>query len=292
MPRNRAEKPRRAACGGRKGLWGAEKARDDRRLRPLQGGPAPARGPDPARGRRRLRLGRAGRVRLGRPARARDRGDATGGGAVRPPRARRRGRFPRPPAAEARGLRGLLLHRPQDRPLPRRVRDRPFRRDRHLRRPRLRGPRSPRRGQRAARRAAAAAGAPRPAQGRAGGSRLGDPRPGRRRLHAGRGGDRRRHPGGRGGRLRAGDRGSDRADLLPQTRGDRVPSRDLSAPGAAGVDPAGGLPATGRAAAPLPARRLRPRPARRRDGQLAARAADLASWRRTWPWSASTRTRS
>ena len=93
---------------------------------------------------------------------------------------------------------------------------------------------APGRGQRPARRAAAARAPARAAAGGPGRGAVGDPRQGRRRLRAGGRGPRARHRGGRGdGLQRRG--GADRAHLLPAPRGHRLLPR-----GAPAARPAGG----------------------------------------------------
>ena len=90
-------------------------------------------GPLRARGGREL-LRRRRRVRLARAEGAERRGARAGRRDVRAARAGARGRRRRPPAAEARGLRRLALHRPAHRPLRRREGGGRVRRDPRLRR--------------------------------------------------------------------------------------------------------------------------------------------------------------
>ena len=125
-----------------------------------------------------------GRLRLDRPVRADRGGVRVGPQRVRPAPARGRGRDPRPPAAEARGLRRHALHRAEDGPLRRPDRGRRVRRDPALPRRGLRHHRPPRRGERARRRARAARGGPRAAAARPGRGAARDRRPGRGRLRA------------------------------------------------------------------------------------------------------------
>ena len=249
----------------------------DRRLRALSRRQAAARGPDGARpgggdlhrrGRRRLRV--AGHRR------ARARGARAGAGALRPARPRGRGRAELPPAPEGRAVRGRrarAVRRAAHRALRRRARGGRLRRGLRLHLRALRDHGAPGRGERPARRAAAARAPPRAARRGPGRGAVGDPRQGRRRLRAGRRGPRARHRGGREDRLQR-RRRADRADLPAAPRGDRLLPRRA---------PAARRRSTGWSAAPttsigagpaaLLPRRRRPPQARRRGGRRPARPA-------------------
>ena len=109
-----------------------------------------------------------------------------GGGGVRPPRGRRRGRDRRPPAAQARALRRHAVRGAARRDLPGRGRRGRVRRDPRVRRAELRADRAPQPDARPRRRPAPDGGRPRAAGPRPGGRAVRDPRQRRGRLRAGR----------------------------------------------------------------------------------------------------------
>ena len=127
-----------------------------------------------------------GRRCLAGPLRAEQRGVRRGRARVRPPRARGRGRRQGASAPEARALRRHPVPRPATGPLRRRDGDGRVRGGRDLRRPAVRDHRAPRRRAGAGAGAAAARGAPGSAPARPAGDRVRDRRPRRRRLRAGR----------------------------------------------------------------------------------------------------------
>ena len=160
--------PRRAGAGGLRGRCGHSRRRPSRwrvgcaRDRRLRGLPGRA----PARRRRRRARGDGGVpparcLHLDRPVRAHRGGVRVDPQRVRSASAGRGGRHPRPPAAQARGLRRHGLHRPQDRALCGPDRGHQARRDPRLPRPRLHHHGAPRRGERAGRSAQPARGAAR-----------------------------------------------------------------------------------------------------------------------------------
>ena len=213
------------------------------------------------------------------------------GRAVRPARARRRGRDQGAPAAQVRALRRHAVRRPQGGPVPGRGRGGRVRRAAPVPRRRLRHHRA------AQRVAGPLAGAP-PAGERAGaagqgqrGGAVRDPRRGRRRVPAGR-----RRAGHRHRRDR--DRGLPRrpggvpAHLRALAGGARVPARRRAADRHPRRDHRGLRQVRRRrGAAQLPARRRRPRHPGQRAGRGASGCSCATSSPSTRRWSRSGRTR-